>query len=191
VQEVKESSFGSKFKKAMALMIVLLLLGLCFFYMSKGARIARQTVLMPWIPELGTYIAFASLVGLVFAGRTFYSRPDGKSLKRLAESFFGGFCLSFFLSLNIYQVCVYLLPGDLVQYEAAYELRFPGPSLGRTNRCEAGLGFKDLNTDRWIVLCTDNLELSERRKRGMNALWVTAHSNKLGSYIVRYEFIYK
>jgi len=53
------------------------------------------------------------------------------------------------------------------------------------------LRFKDLNTERWIELCTTELDFNERRKKGMDFVLVTAHSNKIGSYIVGYQFIYK
>jgi hypothetical protein len=50
-------------------------------------------------------------------------------VKRVADSFVGGFCLGLGLSLNIYNVCTYLLPGELVHYESAYELNIPGAPM--------------------------------------------------------------
>jgi hypothetical protein len=160
-------------------------------YMLWASRIGTRIVLMASIPEWTTYIVVGCLVGLVFTGRAIYYRPDGRDLKRVADSFVGGVCLGLVLSLNCYKVFTYLLPGEIIHYESAYELHIPGPSFGRSGRCEAGLRFKDLNTERWIELCTTELEFNERRKKGMDFVLVTAHSNKIGSYIIGYQFIYK
>ncbi|WP_455926725.1 hypothetical protein [Pseudomonas capeferrum] len=184
-------SFENKPKKRAILVAVCLVFGAWILYMLWAVRIGTRTVLMPSVPEWTTYTLVGCLIGLIFAGRAIYYRPAGRSLKRVADSFVGGFCLGLGLSLNIYNVCTYLLPGELVHYESAYELNIPGRSFGRAGRCEAGLGFKDLKTERWIELCTTKSELDDRRKKGMNAVWVTAHSNKIGSYILGYEFIYK
>ncbi|MGH8356990.1 MAG: hypothetical protein ACRESF_05825, partial [Pseudomonas sp.] len=120
-----------------------------------------------------------------------YYRPAVRNPNRVGESFFGGFCLGLILSLHSYDVVTYLLPGDIVQYASPYELVTPGPYVGKFSRCEAGLRIKDLKTERWVALCTTQSEFNDQRKTGMNAVWVTAHSNKIGSYIKAYEFIYK
>lgn len=59
-------------------------------YMLWASRIGTRTVLMASIPEWTTYIVVSCLVGLVFAGRAIYYRPDGRDLKRVADSFVGG-----------------------------------------------------------------------------------------------------
>ncbi|HAH0308651.1 TPA: hypothetical protein ACIYV6_005231, partial [Escherichia coli] len=56
--------------------------------------------------------------------------------------------------------------------------------------CEAGLWLKVQNTSRWIQLCTNKEFLRSHHKQGMAGVWVTARVNKIGSYIVKYEFIY-
>lgn len=102
----------------------------------------------------------------------------------------GGFCLGFILSLNCYDVCVYLFPDKVISYESEYDVVFPGPSIGKYGHCEAGLWLKDQNTSRWIQLCTNKEFLRSHHKQGMTGVWVTARVNKIGSYIVKYEFIY-
>lgn len=181
---------ASTLKKITVLAITLLTVGTLFFYMLWATRIARQTVLMPWIPEWSTYVAVSVLVGLVFAGRALYQRPTEKALKRVSDAFPSGFCAGFVLSINSCNVGVYLLPGDTVHYESAYETTFPGPAIGKSNRCEAGLWIKDLTTERRIQLCTTKSDLHNQITPGMKAVWVTAHSNKIGSYISDYKFIY-
>ena len=181
----------STVKKIAVVAMVLLIFAALFSYLHWASRIAQQTVLMPWIPELATYIAVSVLMGLLFAGTTFYRRPLERSLKRAARSFSSGACVGFVCALNSCSVGTYLLPGDIVQYESDYEIHVPGPSLGRTSRCEAGLWINDLKTDRHFKLCTNNSDLHNQMAPGMNAVWVTAHSNKIGSYLDTYTFIYK
>ena len=53
---------ASTLKKITVLAITLLTVGTLFFYMLWATRIARQTVLMPWIPEWTTYVAVSVLV---------------------------------------------------------------------------------------------------------------------------------
>src|SRR5476651_2000181 len=159
-------SFENKSKKRAILVAACLVFGAWLLYMLWAVRIGTRTVLMPSVPEWTTYTVVGCLVGLVFAGRAIYYRPGGRSSKRVAESFFGGFCLGLVLSLHIYDVCTYLLPGEIVHYESAYELNIPGPSFGKSGRCEAGLRIKDLNTDRWIELCTSKSEFYDRKKKG-------------------------
>ena len=166
-------------------------LGALFSYMLWATRLSRQTVLMPWIPEWTIYLAISALLGLIFAGRTLFRRPAERTLKRLGDSFFSGACIGFVLSMNSFSVATYLLPSETVQYASGYEIVVPGPSLGRSNRCEAGVWIKDLKTERRIQLCTSAAELHNQLAPGMDAVWVTARTNAIGSYIAEYRFIYK
>ena len=184
-------SFENKSKKRTLLLVMCLLFGAWIAYTLWAGRIVMRTVLMPSIPEWTTYIVIGCLVGLFFAARATYYRPAVRNPNRVGESFFGGFCLGLILSLHSYDVVTYLLPGDIVQYASPYELVTPGPYVGKFSRCEAGLRIKDLKTERWVALCTTQSEFNDQRKTGMNAVWVTAHSNQIGSYIEAYEFIYK
>jgi len=188
MQETKTGSPVKTSKKIAIGAIALLLLGLWLFYMTWASRISAHTFLMPEIPELTTYLLFGVLVGTIFAGRTFYSRPADKIAKHVISSFFTAFCSSFLFSLHAYDVIAYLLPGEIVNYESSYEITFPGPSTGKYSRCEAGIRIEDPNTHRKIQLCTTKSDLYEKNKRHMNAIWVTARTNNLGSYIIGYDF---
>ena len=99
--------------------------------------------------------------------------------------------IGFACSLNIYDIRVYLLPSETIHYESAYEITFPGPSVGRFSHCEAGIWIKDSNTHRRIELCTNKSDLHEQIKQGMKGVWVTTHKNKAESYISSYTFIFK
>lgn len=79
--------------------------------------------------------------------------------------------------------------GNVITYESAYEITYPGPGKGRFGHCEAGLWFKDYNTKRWIQLCTNKKALQAAGEPGADAVRVSAHSNEIGSYIIDYSFI--
>lgn len=188
---VHNYSFENKKKKYTLLAVAFLIMGLWIFYMLWASRIGMRTVLMKSVPEWMTYITTGSILGVVLAGHATYYRPVGKTPKHILESFFGGFCFGFVCSLHIFDVCTYLLPGDIIHYQSEYEVTFPGPAVGRFSHCEVGLWIKDAHTKRWIQLCTNKSALHNQRKQGMNAVWVTAHTNKIGSYIIEYKFTFK
>ncbi|MDD0967794.1 MULTISPECIES: hypothetical protein [Pseudomonas] len=146
---------------------------------------------MPEIPELATYLLISSVTGLVAVVRTRFKRSGGKTVKQTLNCFAGWFCVGFVFSLNIYAAAIYTLPGEVISYESAYEITYPGPPIGKMGHCEAGLWIKDAGTHRRIALCTNKAKLDEDIKQGMTAVWVNAHTNKLGSYIMSYTFIYK
>ncbi|WP_158783343.1 hypothetical protein [Pantoea sp. BAV 3049] len=183
--------FENKKEKHLLVIIAIAILGLWFWYMLWASGIGRRTVLMKTIPELTTYITVGSIIGLFFAGHTTYYRPVGRTPIYVLKSFGGGFCIGLVSILNFYDVCVYLVPGEINQYKSEYEITFPGPSTGKSSHCEAGLWIKDAHTQRWIQLCTNRTELYQKQSPGMNKVRVTARSNNLGSYILDYQFIYK
>lgn len=182
---MKYPSLGSQFKRIAVLILVLLVLGAGMCYIGWASRIGGQTVLMAWIPEWTTYLVFGVLTGLYCAFRPERNRPS----MSLSTKFLGGFGFGFALLLNSYKVCTYLLPGEVIHYTSAYEIRFPGPAYGKYSRCEAGLWIKDVHTERDIELCTTRSEL-DQRKRGMTLALVTARTNTLGTYIFNYTFTY-
>ncbi|VVM48096.1 hypothetical protein [Pseudomonas fluorescens] len=184
MQEMNTGSPKKKFRKQAIAAIVCLLAGGWIYYFCWAAGISARTILMPELPEFTTCLIFGALVGIVFAGRAIRA---GETAKGAIQSFGGGFCISLFFSINFYDVCAYLLPGKVVSYESEYEVTYPGPS----RYCEAGLWINDPNTHRRIELCTNKTELNERIGRGIYAVWVTARTNKLGSYIIGYTFFRK
>jgi hypothetical protein len=184
MQNTKTGSTKRKLKERAIATVVFLLAGAWFSYLFWAVGISARTILMPEIPELTTYLLIGTLFGVVFAGLAIRA---GKATKSAIESFLGGFSVGLICSLNIYDVSVYLLPGEVVSYESEYEVTYRGPS----KYCEAGLWINDPNTHRRIKLCTNKKELDERIGRGIYAVWVTAHTNELGSYIIDYTFFRK
>lgn len=178
-------------KKAAIVITALSVIGALMFYLQWAAGIARQTILMPYIPAWTTYIAVSILFGLIFAGRALCRLPVEITLKRIASAFSSGLCIGFVCVLNSYDVGAYLLPGETVEYDSTYEITYPGPALGRTSRCEAGLWIEDPNTGRRLQLCTNKADLDRQIQRGMTAVRVTARTNRIGSYIIGHQFIYQ
>lgn len=159
--------------------------------MSWASGISHNTILQKTVPEWETYISFGALSGILSFAYAFYARTFDKNIKYLFNAFCGGFCMGFVLILNCYDVYVYLFPDKIIGYESEYEVVFPGPSRGKYGHCEAGIWLKDQNTNRWIQLCTNKEYLRSHRKQGMTGVWVSARANKIGTYVVQYEFIYK
>lgn len=188
MQETKPGSTKKKLKKRAITVVVVLLMGAWPNYFFWAATTSSRTILMPEIPELTTYLLIGAIFGVVFAVPTIRA---GKTARSTIESFLGGFCVSLIFSLNSYSVAAYLLPGETISYESAYEVTYPGPSIGKLSRCEAGLWINVPHTDRRIELCTNKSDLNERIGRGVYAIWVTARTNKLGTYIIGYTFFRK
>lgn len=187
---MEPSSPESKSKRIVLTVVVFLLFGAWLYYVGWASKISARTVLMPEIPEWSTYLLISSITGLTAAIRTFYQRPGRKTAVQALNSFTGWFCLGFILSLNGYATAAYLLPGEIVSYKSSYELRYPGPPRGKFGRCEAGLWIEDQSTNRWIELCTNKMDLDKNIQQGMQFVWVSACTNKIGSYIMKYNFIY-
>ncbi|WP_036626174.1 hypothetical protein [Pantoea sp. AS-PWVM4] len=182
--------FENKCRKWFSIAVACLITGGWFWYTLWASSLSHNTILQKSVPEWITYISIGLFIGGVFFLHALYKRTFNKTLKYLFNAFIGGFCLGFALSLNCYDVYVYLFPDKVIGYESEYEVVFPGPSRGKHGHCEAGIWLKDQNTSRWIQLCTSKEYLHSHRKQGMTGVWVTARVNNIGTYIVKYEFIY-
>lgn len=161
------------------------------WYMLWATSISHYTVLVKDFPELRIYLGFGFSMGLILTLGSLRHLPSTKKLKYLGERFLGYSAVFTVLVLNSADVYVYLFPDKTIGYLSEYDVEFPGPARGKSGHCEAGLWIKDTNTDRWKELCTSKAALLVERRQGMDAVWVTARVNKLGSYIVNYEFVYK
>ncbi|ADU72601.1 hypothetical protein [Pantoea sp. At-9b] len=180
----------NKFRKWLVTAVMYILLGCWFWYMLWASSISKNTILQKSVHEWIVYISFGVFVGCVSLVYAFYQRTFNKTLKYLLNAFLGGLFFGFMLILNCYDVYVYLFPDKIIGYKSEYEVVFPGPSRGKHGHCEAGIWLKDQNTSRWIQLCTNKDYLYSHRKQGMTGVWVTVRVNKIGTYIVKYEFIY-
>lgn len=63
--------------------------------------------------------------------------------------------LGFLSIVNIFDVYVYLFPDEVISYTSDYKIVFPGPSTGKSSRCEAGIWVKDVHTGQFKQLCTN------------------------------------
>jgi len=183
--------FENKWKKGSTIFAVLIVFAGWIGYMLWASNISRHTVLQESVPEWLTYFSVGAVTGCLCAARAFYLRTFNKTLKYFANAFMGGFVLGCVTALNCFDVYVYLFADNVISYASDYDVVFPGPSVGKTGRCEAGLWLKDRHTNRSIQLCTNKDALYLNRKQGMTGVWVTARVNTIGSYIVDYRFIYR
>ncbi|WP_113632996.1 hypothetical protein DUT67_18215 [Pectobacterium peruviense] len=178
-------------KDFLVTLLALSIMLLIFWYMLWASNLSRSTILIKTLPDFALYLTFGIVLGLIFAVRALYSQSIKKKLKHMLEMFMGGFVLGFLLIVNIFDVYIYLFPDDVINYTSDYEIVFPGPSKGKSSRCEAGLWIKDVHTGQFKQLCTNRETLFKKRRQGMDELWITARVNKLGTYIVDYRFTYK
>ncbi|MBA0208361.1 hypothetical protein [Pectobacterium brasiliense] len=178
-------------KDFLVTLLVLSIMLSIFWYMLWASQLSRRTVLIDTFPELTIYLTFGLVLGLIFAGRAIYSRSVKKKLKHMLEMFLYGFVLGFLSIVNIFDVYVYLFPDEVISYTSDYKIVFPGPSTGKSSRCEAGIWVKDVHTGQFKQLCTNREMLFKKRRQGMDELWITARVNELGTYIVDYRFTYK
>ncbi|KKI43539.1 hypothetical protein XK97_16130 [Obesumbacterium proteus] len=176
-------------------MISIIFFILFIFYISWASRISNNTIL----------IKSGAEVKLSFIAIGMMATTAGISAVRLAavprnrndcifilSMFIAGGLIGLTLSLNALDAYVYLFPDKTIYYASEYDVSIPGPYRGRY-RCEAGVRLKDIHTSRWIELCTskEELEIGNKRQQEMDAVWVTARVNRVGSYIVNYQFIFK
>lgn len=183
--------FDNKSQKWLVSAGFCIIVGGLIWYTDWTSGLSKHTVLHKSVPEWTTYIIFATFIGGIAFTRAFYLRTFNKTRKYLFEAFMGGFAMGFVLILNCYDVYIYLFADNVIRYESEYEVVFPGPSVGKTKPCEAGLWIKDQNTSEWIQFCTSNDYLHSHRNQGMTRVLVTARINSIGTYIMDYKFIYE
>lgn len=102
--------------------------------MSWTTSISNYTILQKSVPEWTTYISVGVAIGALLVIRAFFVHAFNQTLKYFANTFLCGFCLGFVLSLNGYDIYVYLFPDKIIGYESEYEVVFPGPSRGKHGR---------------------------------------------------------
>lgn len=181
---------GKSARQIAGMVLMYAVIGGWWWYGMWAMALSHDTILMDSVPEFKTYLGVGIAVGVLFILLGFRRLRSEFKLKDVFQLFIGGLGIGFVLSLNIYDVCIYCFPDKVIGYEAEYDVTFPGPSRGKHGHCEAGLIFRDQHTGKKVELCTSAAALKSQHKQGMTGVWVTAKVNSLGSYIVRYEFIY-
>ncbi|OON38491.1 hypothetical protein BTJ39_18755 [Izhakiella australiensis] len=91
----------------------------------------------------------------------------------------------FFLPLP--DALVRYLPGERVSYQTEFDYTFPGPSRGKSGRCEMGLKIKDKSLKRWIVVCSSRAWLDAHFQRGMDRINVVEKVNRYGVQLESYQ----
>lgn len=165
------------------------------FYISWASRISNNTILIKSDSEVKLsliVIGIMATAATISAARLASAPRTRNDCIFISSMFIAGGLVGLTLSLNAFDAYVYLFPDNTISYTSDYDVSIPGPYRGRY-RCEAGVWLKDIQTSRWIELCTskEELKIGNKRQQGMDALWVTARVNHVGSYIVDYQFIFK
>ncbi|HBV39053.1 MAG TPA: hypothetical protein DEF05_05035 [Erwinia sp.] len=100
------------------------------------------------------------------------------------------FCYSVFMigvfSLQLPSALVRYLPHQRLQYLTEYDVSFPGPSHGKSGRCEMGLWLKDRHLNRWIQFCSSRAWIAANCERGMDRIEVVEEANQYGVRVVNY-----
>ncbi|WP_279205916.1 hypothetical protein [Obesumbacterium proteus] len=168
---------------------------LFIFYVSWASRISSNTIIIKSYSEVKLsliVIGIMATAAAISAVKLTYAPRIRNDCIFILCMFIAGGLVGLALSLNALDAYVYLFPDKTIYYTSEYDVSIPGPYRGRY-RCEAGVRLKDIHTSRWIELCTskEELKIGNKRQQGMDAVWVTARVNRVGSYIVNYQFIFK
>ncbi|SCM51478.1 hypothetical protein [Hafnia alvei] len=182
-------------KKDYEIIILITFFILFIFYISWASRISNNTILIKSDSEAKLsliVIGIMATAATIGAARLTSAPRTRNDCIFISSMFIAGGLVGLTLSLNAFDAYVYLFPDKTIYYISEYDVSIPGPYRGRY-RCEAGLRLKDIHTSRWIELCTskEELKIGNKRQQGMDAVWVTARVNHVGSYIVDYQFIFK
>ncbi|WES90669.1 hypothetical protein [Dickeya fangzhongdai] len=165
------------------------------YYLLWSSNIADHTILVSGLPKQGIALTVAAITGISITFAVSIFNPAKRMFEKIKQWIFY-FMLSaafgYASAINVFEVHVYLYPEKVIDYITDYKVSFPGPTNGK-HRCEAGIWIKEQHTGRWLELCSskEQLKLGEKRRQGMNGMYVVAQVNRYGSYIQHYEFAFK
>ncbi|AUX95207.1 hypothetical protein [Mixta gaviniae] len=172
--------------KGCLLTVALLLLP--FIVMSYWSNLSRQV----YLTDPGSPFRVAAICGLTgalpiaCAGWLFRrSRFTGQKLLKLFGT--SAFMIAIF-SLQIPSALVRYLPHQRLQYRTEFTVSFPGPSHGKSSRCEMGLWIKDQHLQRWIEFCSSKAWMDAHHQRGMDRIEVVEEVNQYGVRVLDYWF---
>lgn len=182
-------------KKDYSLTIFITSFILFIIYTSWASIISENTILMESMHEIKLMFIVMGIFATgaaIAATRLVYPCCSRVGFIFILTMFIFGGTIGLGLSSNALDAYVYLFPDKTIYYASQYDVLIPGPYRGKY-RCKAGIRLKDIHTSRWVYLCAskEELEIGNKRKPGMDAVWVTARVNSVGSYIVNYQFIFK
>lgn len=176
------------FKGFFVITLVLAYLALMFF----SLRFRFSVFLYDWVPQWTTALTAGAIGGLWCAWKMLAQlRMENKPFGDILQPFFGGMCLFGMPGLMYHDYVVWFFPESTVSYVTDYDVIFPGPSRGKSSRCEAGLQIKDKTLGHWITLCSSKEELRQRRQQGMDGIYVVEQVNRYGVRLIDTEFTWK
>lgn len=167
-------------------LLTLLLLVVPILAMAYWSSLSRDVYLTNattpfWIAAvIGPCVA---IIVTLFALAFFHRRL---TLRQLAKLFAGTAFFIGVLSLQLPSALVRYLPHHRIQYLTDYDISFPGPSRGKSGRCEMGLWIKDRHLNRWIQFCSSRAWRTANCEKGMDSVEVVEEVNRYGVRIVNY-----
>lgn len=175
-------------KEWLAITLFFSYLALMFF----SFRFRFSVFLYNWVPQWTTALTVGAIGGLWCTWKSIPRlRIENKPHSDMMEPFLGGMCFFGMLGLMYYDYVVWFFPEKTVSYITDYNITVPGPSRGKSGQCEAGLKIKDQTLGYWITLCSSKKELQQRRKPGMDGIYVVEQINHYGIRLISNEFTNK
>ncbi len=176
------------FKGFLVIALLLAYFALMFF----SLRFRFSVFLYDWVPQWTIALSVGAIGGLWCAWKLLPQlRRENKPFWDILKPFFGGLCLFGLPGLMYHEYIVWFFPEKTVRYITDYDVVFPGPSRGKSSRCEAGLQIKDKTLGRWITLCSSKQQLRQQRKQGMDGIYVVERVNRYGIRLISTEFTWK
>lgn len=151
-------------------------------------RLTRQVYLFDPVLAWLIPITVAGIGGLLAALMVFMGRTRYRSTKDMLQAFGGAAVLCFMLSINTPEGYILMRDGQHIEYDAHWKIVHPGPSRGKSGRCEAGLRIESQSLNRTIELCTSDKEITRQRAPGMDVLRVTEKITSTGVQLLAYRF---
>ncbi len=151
-------------------------------------RLTRQVYLFDPVLAWLIPLTAAGIGGLLAALMVFMGRTRYRSTKDMLQAFGGAACLCLMLAWNTPQAYILMRDGQHIEYDANWRLVHPGPSRGKSGRCEAGLQIDSTSLNRTITLCTTDNDIARQRAPGMDALRVTEKVTSTGVQLLAYRF---
>ncbi|NDJ57822.1 hypothetical protein GWD52_12615 [Enterobacteriaceae bacterium 4M9] len=175
-------------RDSVMMLVILTPIVLMFAGVVTLMRLTRQVYLFDPVLSWLIPATAAGIGGLLAALMVFMGRTQYRSTKDMLQAFGGAACLCFMLSLNTPECYVLMRDGLQTEYAAHWQIVHPGPSRGKSGRCEAGLRINSQSLNRALTLCTTDKEIARLRKPGMNSLLITEKVTSTGVQLLAYRF---
>lgn len=164
------------------------------WWMLESRSLNRRVFIKEDAPDALVVITVAAVLGLFFAWR-YVLRGEAAlfSGPTLLKTFFGSFLLSALTLWQVPEAWVRWTAQEAITREVEFRIEHPGPPVGRSSHCQAGLRFYDDWLKRSVELCTQDkyiLDGFRRGESGFRRVEIEKRVTTHGARFVRYRFIY-